>query len=415
MRAEKKTSGRWLPLILICVAALVAAGPIARAGHLRVHRAPAPHGARRTTVAAADTDVPVRVGPSSCGTGWDGGGAGPVAFTLTNDGPTTVDVYVEDVDSGKIFLDAETLGPGATRQARVSLGSGSYRFVCAGTEVGSVAGATVDVTGAYDGSLTPGVLPVTNADLVTPVLSYQHWVKSQLPVLHRRARRLTDDLAHGQLPAARHDWLVAHATYETLGAAYDAFGAFDAAINGQPTSGIPPPTDRNLEGFHKIEALLWHGYPADRILPYAERLGPAITRLQKHFGTDLVMAPIDIGLRAHEILENALQIEARGAADAGSHTELATIDANVTGTRQALKPLLPLLRHRDPRLAELQRWLDRLQRTVRSHLVHGHWTPIDRLSRIARMRLDADLSQSVELLSDVAVICDPVLPMPEGA
>ncbi|MBZ5736680.1 EfeM/EfeO family lipoprotein [Nocardioides mangrovi] len=402
--------------LLGCVAlALVALGPavhgIGPRAHRILHR---PTRGLRETADLGDDPV-VELDASGCGSGWTGGAAGPVSLDLHNGGPATMDGYVEDLDDGRIYLDAEAVGPGASRPARVVLGAGRYRIVCASTETGSVAGPTVEVTGDYAGDTTVGVRPVTNADLVRPVIRYQHWVHGQLPRLQRRVRRLTQDLVHGDSRAARRDWLSAHWTYGTLGAAYDAFGRFDAAIDGQPTSGIPPPTDPDLHGFHQIEALLWSGRPTARIVPPARRLGRAVRDLRRHFGTDLVMAPIDIGLRAHEILEGALQREANGVADAGSHTELATVDANIAGTRQALRPLLPLLRSRDPRLADLQRSLDRLEATVRSHHAHGRWTPMSALGRTARERLDADLSRAVELLSDVAVITDPVMPMPGGA
>ena len=37
----------------------------------------------------------------------------------------------------------------------------------------------------------------------------------------------------GRLAAAKRDWLTAHLQYETLGAAYDAFGNFDDEIDGR--------------------------------------------------------------------------------------------------------------------------------------------------------------------------------------
>ncbi len=52
---------------------------------------------------------------------------------------------------------------------------------------------------------------------------------------------------------------------------------------------------------------------------------------------------IDLGLRTHEILENALQFQLTGHDDYGSGTTLATTLANVDGTRELLSLLRPSL------------------------------------------------------------------------
>ena len=50
---------------------------------------------------------------------------------------------------------------------------------------------------------------------------------------------------------------------------------------------------------------------------------------------------LDVGLRTHEILENALQFQLTGHDDYGSGTTLATTAANITGTRELLTILHP--------------------------------------------------------------------------
>jgi high-affinity iron transporter len=44
---------------------------------------------------------------------------------------------------------------------------------------------------------------------------------------------LAGDVQRGNLAAARRDWLPAHLTYATLGAAYASFGKFDDKIDGR--------------------------------------------------------------------------------------------------------------------------------------------------------------------------------------
>ena len=73
---------------------------------------------------------------------------------------------------------------------------------------------------------------------------------------------------------------------------------------------------------------------------------------------------LDVGLRTHEILENALQFQLTGHDDYGSGTTLATTGANVAGTRELLTVLRPLLAPRYTGLPAVYTWLDRLQTLI---------------------------------------------------
>ncbi|MCW2784172.1 MAG: EfeM/EfeO family lipoprotein [Marmoricola sp.] len=355
---------------------------------------------------AAIAGTPVTVGTDVCGSGWTGGRAGPQTFAVWNNSIEGLEVYVQDVATGKVYLDVENLGATVTRSASVTLAPGTYRFSCLPGDADPVVGPVEKVTGSYAGAVTPGLVPITDNDLAPTLVVYQTWIRSRLPVLAAQVRALDADVRAGDLAAAKGAWLRAHLTYETLGAAYDAFGDDDAAINAMPTAGIPAAGDKNLAGFHRIEGLLWSGAPAARIAPVTRALIGAVVHLRKDLAVPH-MNTIDIGLRSHEILENALQLELTGASDAGSHTNLATIGANLVGTLEAMKPIRTLLQRSDPDLAETDRWLARSQRLIRSFDHHGRWTSLSRLTRAQHERIDATLSQTVELLSQVAVITDP--------
>jgi hypothetical protein len=80
---------------------------------------------------------------------------------------------------------------------------------------------------------------------------------------------------------------------------------------------------------------------------------------------------LDVGLRTHEILENALQFQLTGHDDYGSGTTLATTGANVAGTRELLTVLRPLLAPRYTGLPAVYTWLDRLHQPVRRRVLPG--------------------------------------------
>jgi iron uptake system component EfeO len=352
--------------------------------------------------------VAVTAGIDDCGAGWTSPHGGATTFSVANSTNGSEDVYLTDAGSGAVYGEVEALAIDATRTLPVVLGDGDYRFVCIPAEGDPIPGPAVAIAGAgTPADATPGIQLVTRADLLPAAKQYAAWIGGRLPVLATDARALDAAVASGDLDAARRAWLTAHLEYESLGAAYGAFGDADGAINGTPEPGLSALDDPALTGFHKVEALLWSGAPATAIAPVTAQLVSDVDALVASFADSRVNA-LDVGLRAHEILENAIQFELPGSTDAGSHTNLATIGANIAGTEQALAPLEGILSSRYPSLADTKAALDESAALVASYQQpDGSWTPLASLDRPARAALDASLDRTVELLAPIAAICDP--------
>lgn len=353
--------------------------------------------------ASPSSEVEVSAGTDDCGHGWaDDGRAlgGTVSFDVSNTTIAGVEVYLQAVDTKKVYLDLESIGAGAHAHARVALGSGRYRFVCLPADADPANGPTVKVGPAPPGTaLTPGMVPVTRADLIPPAKAYGAWVGSRLPALRQQVAAVAADAEEGDSAAAKRDWLTAHTTYETLGAAYGAFGAAGDAIDGLPGHG--------LTGFHAVESPLFSGAAAAAVVGPAQQLVSDVDTLLAQFPKAQI-DPGDMGLRAHEIVEDAIRDVLAGAADAGSGTELATIDANLSGAAQALAPLHDLLASRYPELAATQRSIASTQQLVEGFRgADGTWTRLSALTTAQREHVDAALSETAELLAPVAAICDP--------
>ncbi|KQR51249.1 hypothetical protein ASF88_18930 [Leifsonia sp. Leaf336] len=353
--------------------------------------------------AAPSGEIAVTAGMDDCGDGWGSGGTAPggtAAFDVDNTTVGGIEVYLQALDTHKVYLDLESIGAGAHAHARVTLGSGRYRFVCLPADADPVRGPTVAVGPAPRGSaLTPGIVPVTRTDLIPAAQAYGAWVASRLPALRQQAAAVAADAEEGDLAAARRDWLTAHTTYETLGAAYDAFGEIGDEIDGLPGHG--------LTGFHAVEAPLFTAGSASAAVGPAQQLVADIDQLIAAFPSAQI-DPGDMGLRAHEIVEDALRDVLAGAADAGSGTELATIDANLSGAAQALAPLDGILASRYPGLAATQQSIAATQKLVEGFRgADGTWTRLSALTTAQREHVDAALSETAELLAPVAAICDP--------
>ncbi|MBE1501565.1 iron uptake system component EfeO [Amycolatopsis lexingtonensis] len=351
-------------------------------------------------------DPEIAVSRSACGTGWAEPKPGPQTFRLHNTGSVTAEVDLIDPATGVIYGEVEGLGPDTTRPLQVNLGNGSYAFRCLPEDAGAIVGPAVRVTGGAERT-GPGVAPVTHNDLLGPLKAYQQHVATGLGELVANTAALKDAVHGGDRAASEAAWLTAHLTYERLGAAYDAFGDSDGALNGT-ADGLPAgPADPGFTGFHRLEQGLWHGEDLGALAAFADRLDTDARALQASFGGSQVDGN-DLGLRAHEIMENTLQFELTGRTDYGSGTNLATARANLDGTRAVLDVLRPLLAPRYPELSKVDSWLTRTQSALdAAHRPDGSWTRLAQLSQPQRQKLNADVGELTELLAPIAAIAEP--------
>ncbi|WP_338775851.1 iron uptake transporter permease EfeU [Streptomyces sp. DG1A-41] len=373
------------PAWLIPVA--VVAVPVVLAGLVVALASPKPAGGETVAVSAKD-----------CGHGFTAPKPGRQTFQMRNTGDQTSEVYLIDPASNAVYGEIEGLAPGTTRDLVATVAGGTYAWRCVPNNGKAVTSKAVQVGGAAGAR---AVAPVSEQDLAGPLRAYKAYVNRNLVTLVTETRKLGDDIRAGHLDTARADWLTAHRTYASLGAAYGTFEDFDQKINGRP-DGLPGGVhDKDFTGFQRIEYGLWHDQPAGELNNPARQLAADASGLRKAFPHQHFDAS-DLPLRAHEILENTLQFELTGDTDQGSGTGLATVDANLAGTRELLTVLRPLLTTRAPHLLPtVDADLARLQALLDAEHRDSGWTPVDRLGRTAKARIDGATGQLLEDLSPV--------------
>ena len=206
----------------------------------------------------------------------------------------------------------------------------------------------------------------------------------------------------GQLDLAKQAWLVAHLDYARLGAAYDTFGNFNNEIDGRPNGQPQGVDDPSWTGFLRLEYALWQNEPAATVASVADQLDTYVHQLVLVF-TEQTTPLNDLSLRTHEILENTLQFELTGETDQGSHTGLATVEANVQGTEMILEVIAPLLEKGEPALlASLKSELDQLAALLNSYeQPDGTWTPVQSLTQTQREQIDGAIGNYLETVSPV--------------
>ncbi|MFE9453684.1 iron uptake transporter permease EfeU [Streptomyces sp. NPDC006739] len=385
--ADEAEGARRRPAWVIPVA--VVAVPAVLAGLVVALARPKPAGDQ--TVAVSETE---------CGKGFSAPRPGRQTFQMHNTGSKTSEVYLVDPASNAVYGEIEGLAPGTTRDLVATVAGGTYAWRCVPTGGKAVTSKSVSVSG---GGAAQAVVPVSEQDLAAPLKAYKAYVDQGLATLVGQTRTLSDDIAGGHLDKARTDWLTAHRTYSSLGAAYGTFEDFDKKINGR-ADGLPDGVhDTDFAGFHRLEYGLWHGEPADSLKAPAQQLTSDVSGLRAAFPRQ-DFDPGDLPLRAHEILENTLQFELTGDTDEGSGTNLATADANLAGTRELLTVLKPLLTTRAPKLLPtVDADIARVQKLLDAAHQGDRWTPVDRLDAASRQRLNGATGQ---LLEDLAPIPD---------
>jgi iron uptake system EfeUOB component EfeO/EfeM len=209
----------------------------------------------------------------------------------------------------------------------------------------------------------------------------------------------------GNLATARRDWLTAHLQYESLGDAYDAFGNFDTEIDGRADPvGVTSP---QWTGFFRLEYGLWHRQSLASLVPVASALNRSVDQLATWWPTQEVPLA-DLGRRAHEVIENALEFQLTGHDDYGSGSTLASTLAAITASRQLLALLHPLLAPRYPGLPAVYAGLNQLQSLLaKERLASGWWVPVSALPSATREAIDAACGQLLQELAPIASITEP--------
>jgi iron uptake system EfeUOB component EfeO/EfeM len=297
------------------------------------------------------------------------------------------------------------------RRAALALAAAGLFAGCGGG--GSKPPANPPAQPFSDRSTVPSnVARVTPEDYERPMAIYRRHVTRELGRMLGDVDRLRRAVRAGNLGAARAAWLSASSRYETIGAAYGAFGDLDAAINGRPgglEGGVRSP---DFTGLHRIELALWGRSSTRDAAPYTGRLARDVAKLRRQVASNsrLDLDPLDYSLRVHEILEDSLHLVLAQRAAPWSGSALVALRSEVEGTRVVLDTLRPLLARRDPSGAvrESDHALDRLDRALAKLRTSGGSLPRwDALSQREREQVSGLTAGAAEQLAYLPELIDP--------
>ena len=280
--------------------------------------------------------------------------------------------------------------------------------------------------GSGNGGSDPGPLPLSAeptdsgaipharpADFKAPIAAYKRDVGRQLAAMSASVSELERTTTAGDLQSARAAWLAADARYESIGAAYGAFGDLDGAINGL-WDGLPGGTaDADFTGLHRVELALWARRSTADAAPYVRQLSGDVQRLRAKVPR-MEIDPLDYALRCHEVLEDTLNLQLSGRASPWSGDALVALRSNVDGTTFVLRTLRPLVARRNPQvLTTIDIALARLRKGLGSvEAADGSLPRWDSLPQRDRERIYGLTAAAAEQLAYVPEIADPRPPLP---
>jgi iron uptake system component EfeO len=343
------------------------------------------------------------VSSNECGGTWQLAKPGWHTFEINNQGTGGAEVDLINPANGAIYAEVENSGPATITPMSLDVGSGTYAFLCSFADFNPQQGARVTVPGHVAG--TRAIPPITYNELIPLAKKYVAEEEAAIKVLASETAPLAAAVSSGNLATARRDWLTAHLQYESLGDAYGAFGDFDTEIDGRADAvGVNSP---QWTGFYRLEYGLWHGQSLASLAAVAAALDRNVDQLAVWWPTQEVTLA-DLGRRAHEVVENALEFQLTGHDDYGSGSTLASSAAAITASRVLLALLHPLLAPRYPGLPSVYSGLDQLQSLLeKERLPNGRWVPESALSVSARQAIDAACGQVLQELAPIAAITEP--------
>ncbi len=352
---------------------------------------------------------PITFGTTTCAPNWRPLRPGRQRFRISDDSPRPATVYLFASASGRLVATLHDLAAHTGRALTTTLTAGvAYSWGC------DLDGYPEHVS---DSERTPRtrqvggrqIAPVYVATLAPALDGYRAYVRRLLERLRHQVGELLIAARSGNSARARARWLSAHLTWLQIGQdddAYGAFGELGQRIDGTAAGLVGGVHNRSFTGFHRVEYDLWGRRGPVEAAADAARLQRLITALAgRRLDSELPTSGAGMTsftIRAHEVLEDALRDSLSANDDYGSGTDLASLTADVSATRELLALLAPDIDPRAPALiATADRRLSALSDAIDATRRDGSWPSVRALPERVRQQIDADTGGAVATLSRV--------------
>ncbi|GIG22261.1 lipoprotein [Cellulomonas chitinilytica] len=317
--------------------------------------------------AASTGPLTVRSTADACEVSASSVAAGPVTFSVTNDGDDVTEFYLLGEDGLRVVAEVENIGPGLSRDLVAQVRPGTYWTSCKPGMVGD--GIRAEFTVTDSGS---AVTPTGDAaeQLATAESQYVAYVKDQVGALVAATQEFADAYAAGDDAKARDLYAATRVHWERVEPVAESFGDLDPLLDLREAD---LEEGQTWTGWHLVEKDLWQPTPdanggvtytpltpeqrkaaADDIVANTAKLQEQVTDPQFTFEA------FQIANGAKELLDEVATGKVTGEEEIWSHTDLWDFQANVDGARVAFEVLGDVVTAKDADLADelTQRFTD---------------------------------------------------------
>ena len=346
--------------------------------------------------AASDGVINVSASDTACKLSVTTAKAGKVTFKVKNEGTKVNEFYVLGSDGLRIISEVENIGPNLSRDLTVELSEGSYKTACKPGMVGDGIQGNFTVT-KNENAATISADEQALRD--TPVAQYTAYVKDQVESLKTKTEQFAELYTAGKAEEAKALYSSARLHYERIEPVAESFGDLDPALDARETD---VEEGKEWTGWHKIEKDLWqptaekNGGKEYTPLTEQERAELAkklVADTQKLYdevhSSEFKLEAFQISNGAKELLDEVVNTKISG--------EEETFQGNIDGARVAYEDVLPILKQKDPKLAEdIEKKFDAVQKLLNHHKKGNGFASYDELTK-EQVR---ELSDAVEALSE---------------
>jgi iron uptake system component EfeO len=281
--------------------------------------------------------------------------AGQIQFNVKNKNAGAVsEAELRTSNLSHILGEQENLTPGLSGGFSLVVQPGKYVINCPGA---SQQHAALKVTGKSKASLWK-----TNAVLTSAVSQYGAYVNQQVAGLVTATQAMCAAIGSGNQAQAELLYPQARVYYERIEPVAEVWGSLDTSIDGRIDNPVTNPAD--LEGFHKIEMLLWD----NETLGGAAAVCSQLVAHEQQLATLVSTAsydPVTMASGATDLIDEAATSKITGEEERYSNTDLPVFQGNVDGAMEVVNLLKPYLHRKDPQtLSRISHQFQRVESTL---------------------------------------------------
>src|SRR6185437_2185905 len=188
------------------------------------------------------------------------------------------------------------------------------------------------------------------------------YVNQNAATLVTSTQAMCDAIDAGNQTLAEQLYPKARVFYERIEPVAEVWGTLDTSIDGRIDNPVTTPT--KLEGFHRIEEVMWDGDTLIGAATFCNQLVQHEEQLAQLVAT-ASYDPVTMASGATDLINEAATAKISGEEERYSNTDFIVFQANVDGAMEVFNLLKPYVQKSDPSLvAKIQQNHQRVEKAI---------------------------------------------------